>query len=88
MGKYIRIIAPGAMFAGLAATSAFAQDDMTSPWQFRLRALGVIPDSSGSSVHVAGVPALSSPNSSLSIDNRSFPKQTSAVSSPRISRPR
>jgi outer membrane protein len=74
MKKNIRILIAGAMLASVAATPVFAQDDLTSPWQFRLRALGVIPNSSGSSVHVAGVPALSSPNSSLSIDNTIVPE--------------
>jgi len=74
MRNSFRVFAAGAMLAGLAATPAFAQDDMTSPWQFRLRALGVIPDSSGTTVHVAGVSALSSPNSSVSIDNTLVPE--------------
>lgn len=71
--KFCALIA-GVMLAGSAAAPSFAQDDTTGPWQFRLRALGVIPDSSGSTVHVAGVPTLSSPNSSLAIDNTLVPE--------------
>jgi outer membrane protein len=44
-----------------------------NPWMIRLRALGVIPDGS-SSVHVFGVPALSSPNSGLSISDQAIPE--------------
>ncbi len=73
MRQNFRVLIAGAMLASAAATPVFAQDDMTGPWQFRVRALGVIPDSSGSTVHVA-VPALASPNSSLSIDNTLVPE--------------
>ncbi|MGQ3297457.1 OmpW/AlkL family protein [Reyranella sp.] len=45
-----------------------------SPWQVRVRALGVLPASSGSTVNVQGVPALSTPNSSLSIGNSIVPE--------------
>jgi outer membrane protein len=45
-----------------------------NPWMLRVRALGVIPDASGSSVNVFGVPALSSPNSGLSISNQAIPE--------------
>jgi outer membrane protein len=45
-----------------------------NPWMIRLRALGVLPDAGGSSVNVAGVPALSSPNSGLSIDDKVVPE--------------
>ena len=45
-----------------------------NPWMLRVRALGVIPDASGSSVNVLGVPALSSPNSGLSISNSVVPE--------------
>jgi outer membrane protein len=45
-----------------------------NPWMIRVRALGVLPDASGSTVNVLGVPALSSPNSGLSIDNFAVPE--------------
>jgi outer membrane protein len=45
-----------------------------NPWMIRLRALGVLPDSGGSSVNVQGLPALSSPNSGLSISNTVVPE--------------
>lgn len=45
-----------------------------SPWMIRVRALGVLPDASGSTVNVLGVPALSSPNSGLSISNSVVPE--------------
>ncbi|WP_315701700.1 MULTISPECIES: OmpW/AlkL family protein [unclassified Bradyrhizobium] len=45
-----------------------------SPWQIRLRALGVLPDSGGSSVNVLGIPALSSPNSGLKIGDSVVPE--------------
>ncbi|MBI5261441.1 MAG: OmpW family protein [Bradyrhizobium sp.] len=45
-----------------------------NPWMIRLRALGVIPDAGGSTVNVVGVPALSSPNSGLSISNQVVPE--------------
>jgi outer membrane protein len=45
-----------------------------SPWQIRVRALGVIPDAHGSTVNVTGAPALSSPNSGLSINNQVVPE--------------
>jgi len=45
-----------------------------NPWQVRLRALGVLPDGSGSTVNVAGAPALSSPNSGLKIGNSVVPE--------------
>jgi outer membrane protein len=48
--------------------------DTWSPWQLRVRALGVLPDASGSSVNVAGSAALSSPNSGLSIGNAVVPE--------------
>ena len=51
---------------------ATAQD--TSPWQVRVRALGVLPDTGGSTVTVQGVPSLSSPNSGLSIGNSVVPE--------------
>lgn len=43
-------------------------------WMIRLRVLGVLPDAGSSSVNVAGVPALSSPNSGLDISNQVIPE--------------
>lgn len=40
----------------------------------RLRVLGVLPDSGASSVNVAGVPSLSSPNSGLAISDQVVPE--------------
>jgi outer membrane protein len=48
--------------------------DSWSPWQLRLRALGVLPDGGGSTVNVTGVPALSSPNSGLHIGDSIVPE--------------
>lgn len=48
--------------------------DVWNPWMIRVRALGVLPDASGSSVNVTGVPALSSPNSGLSIGDSVVPE--------------
>ncbi|MGY4157761.1 outer membrane protein [Bradyrhizobium sp. USDA 4461] len=45
-----------------------------NPWMIRLRALGVLPDTAGSSVNVAGAPALSSPASGLSISDQVVPE--------------
>src|SRR6516225_7677684 len=45
-----------------------------NPWMIRLRVLGVLPDAGGSTVNVAGVPALSSPNSGLSISDQAIPE--------------
>lgn len=45
-----------------------------NPWMIRVRALGVLPDGSGSSVRVSGVAALSSPNSGLSIGDAVVPE--------------
>ncbi|MCA1458204.1 OmpW family protein [Bradyrhizobium sp. BRP22] len=45
-----------------------------NPWMIRLRVLGVLPDARGSSVDVFGVPALSSPNSGLSISDQVIPE--------------
>ncbi len=45
-----------------------------NPWMLRVRALGVVPDSSGSTVNVLGRPDLSSPNSGLSIGNSVVPE--------------
>ena len=52
--------------------------DTWSPWQIRVRALGVLPDSNNSSVHVlsgtAAQQALSSPASSLSFSDQVVPE--------------
>jgi outer membrane protein len=48
--------------------------DAWNPWMIRVRALGVLPDASGSTVNVPGNPALSSPNSGLSIGNSIVPE--------------
>jgi len=45
-----------------------------NPWMIRVRALGVLPDASGSTVNVLGAPALSSPNSGLSIGDSVVPE--------------
>jgi outer membrane protein len=55
-----------------APTASTVQD--WSRWQIRLRALGVVPDSSSSTAYVQGVPALSSPNSGLSVGNSVVPE--------------
>jgi outer membrane protein len=48
--------------------------DDWSPWQLRVRALGVLPDSSGSTVNVQGVTAFSTPNAGLSIGSSVVPE--------------
>jgi len=48
--------------------------DASSPWMIRVRALGVLPEASGSSVNVANQPGLSSPSSGLSIGNSVVPE--------------
>ncbi|MCC8940998.1 OmpW family protein [Bradyrhizobium sp. Arg62] len=45
-----------------------------NPWMIRLRVLGVLPDTAGSSVKVAGAPPLSSPSSGLSISDQTIPE--------------
>ncbi|WP_183257924.1 OmpW family protein [Bradyrhizobium sp. CIR48] len=45
-----------------------------NPWMIRLRVLGVLPDTAGSSVNVAGTPSLSSPSSGLSISYQAIPE--------------
>ena len=45
-----------------------------NPWMIRLRVLGVLPDTAGSSVNVPGTPLLSSPNSGLSISDQAIPE--------------
>jgi len=75
-----RVLVAGAMVAAALMACSFGQaakaDDTESqsPWQVRVRALGVLPASSGSTVNVQGVPALSTPNSSLSIGNSIVPE--------------
>jgi outer membrane protein len=48
--------------------------EVWNPWMIRVRALGVLPDASGSSVNVTGAPLLSSPYSGLSIGNSVVPE--------------
>ena len=70
-----RAIAALAVIAGTLWQPAPVQaQEATSPWQLRLRALGVLPATTGSSVNVTGVPALSSPNSGLWIANSIVPE--------------
>ncbi|MDA9482255.1 membrane protein [Bradyrhizobium sp. CCBAU 11445] len=45
-----------------------------NPWMIRLRVLGVLPDTAGTSVSVAGAPSLSSPISGLSISDQAIPE--------------
>ncbi|RXH36750.1 membrane protein [Bradyrhizobium nanningense] len=45
-----------------------------NPWMIRLRVLGVLPDTAGSSVNVSGTPSLSSPSSGLSISDQVIPE--------------
>ncbi|MBI5318587.1 OmpW family outer membrane protein [Bradyrhizobium sp.] len=47
-----------------------------NPWMIRLRVLGVLPDTGGSTVNVGNplIPALSSPNSGLSMNNQVVPE--------------
>jgi outer membrane protein len=45
-----------------------------NPWMIRLRVLGVLPGTAGSSVNVPGTPLLSSPNSGLSISDQAIPE--------------
>ncbi|WP_259234865.1 OmpW/AlkL family protein [Bradyrhizobium elkanii] len=45
-----------------------------NPWMIRLRVLGVLPDTAGSSVNVAGASPLSSPASGLSISDQAVPE--------------
>src|SRR5262245_43687013 len=79
------LVLAAATFGG-AATSAQAADlapvykakapplvEPFNPWMIRVRALGVLPDG-GNSVNVFGVPALSSPNSGLSISDQVIPE--------------
>jgi outer membrane protein len=48
--------------------------EVWSPWQIRVRALGVLPQSSGSTVNVSGAPLFSTPNSGLNIGNSTVPE--------------
>lgn len=66
-----------AQAADLAATPVYKKAPIIepwNPWMIRVRALGVLPYASGSTVYVQGVPALSSPNSGLSIGNSIVPE--------------
>jgi outer membrane protein len=66
-----------AQAADLAAKPVYKKAPVVeawNPWMIRVRALGVLPDGSGSSVNVAGNAALSSPNSGLSIGNSVVPE--------------
>ena len=79
-----RIATVGAMLAGTFASVQAAdlpvykkappQVEGFNPWMVRLRVLGVLPDAGGSTVNVAGVPSLSSPNSGLSISDQVVPE--------------
>ncbi len=63
--------------ADLASVPVYAKAppvEPFNPWMIRLRVLGVLPDAGGSTVNVAGVPPLSSPNSGLSISNQAIPE--------------
>jgi outer membrane protein len=48
--------------------------EVWSPWQIRVRALSVLPQSSGSTVNVAGASTFSTPNSGLTISNSTVPE--------------
>jgi len=50
------------------------QAEPFNPWMLRLRVLGVLPDTRGSSVNVIGVSPLSSPSSGLSISDQAIPE--------------
>lgn len=68
--------AGSAQAADLAAKPVYKAPvvEAWNPWMIRLRALGVIPDAGGSTVNVLGVPALSSPNSGLSMSKQVVPE--------------
>lgn len=72
------VASQGAVAADLAPAPVYTKApppvDTWSPWQLRVRALGVLPDASGSTVNVFGQGALSSPNSGLKIDNSVVPE--------------
>ncbi len=68
-----RAIVAAALMACMLWQPAQAQEAQ-SPWQVRVRALGVLPSTGGSTVNVANVPSLSSPNSGLSIGNSIVPE--------------
>ncbi|WP_430516868.1 OmpW/AlkL family protein [Bradyrhizobium yuanmingense] len=61
-------LAPAPLYTKAPRIEAF------NPWMIRLRVLGVLPDAGASSVNVAGVPSLSSPNSTLSISDQIVPE--------------
>ena len=69
----IAVLAAAALVTTAVAGPVRAQEAQ-SPWQLRVRALGVLPSASGSTVNVQGVPALSTPNSGLSIGNSIVPE--------------
>ena len=68
------LIAATLMACALGQAAKADDTPSSSPWQVRVRALGVLPASSGSTVNVQGVPALSTPNSGLSIGNSIVPE--------------
>ena len=68
------LIAATLMACALGQAAKADDTPSQSPWQVRVRALGVLPASSGSTVNVQGVPALSTPNSGLSIGNSIVPE--------------
>ncbi|WP_245312730.1 OmpW/AlkL family protein [Bradyrhizobium macuxiense] len=66
-----------AQAADLAPAQVYARPPVVEPFNplmIRLRVLGVLPDSEGSSVNVGAIPPLSSPNSGLSISDRVVPE--------------
>src|SRR6187402_1358974 len=78
-----RIATVGAMLAGTFASVQAADlplykkappAEAFNPWMVRLRVLGVLPDAGGSTVNVAGVPSLSSPNSGLKVSDQVVPE--------------
>jgi outer membrane protein len=73
MKRTILSLLTGVALAALVAAPAFADstDDSYSQWQIHVRVVGVIPDSSGSTVNLAGTPV---PASSLSITNSVVPE--------------
>jgi outer membrane protein len=89
MKKLLNALSVPLMAAGLfgASLPAHAADlpvykkapaavEAWNPWMIRLRVLGVLPDTGGSTVNVGNpiIPALSSPNSGLSMSNQVIPE--------------
>jgi outer membrane protein len=84
MNKSVLLLAAALVAAGCSAPAVGADlkplykapppVDVWSPWQIRIRALGVLPQNSGSTVNVAGAPAFSTPYSGLSIGNSTVPE--------------